>query len=414
MKKFNEQYAFIVVGQNVYRVDVNGSFELTGTIQYGTTPVYMESNGTVIFMATGPKGYVINTAANTVTEYVSPGFNGAGRVGFINGSFVFNEPNSGKFWGMQPYSTTLDPLNFFTAEGSPDNLVTLLVDHTEIWLFGSETTEVWYNTGDTATANYRRIDGAFFEQGCAAAGSVDQMIDSLGVGAVYWLSSSKNGEGMVFRAVGFQPERISTHAIERAIASYDIISDATAWTYQQEGHSFYVLNFPSANATWVFDSTTGMWHERAWRQYDGKQGRHRGNCHMFFGRRNLVGDWQNGNVYAMDLDTYSDDGNPIVRLRSSPHVAQGAMVIGHSSVMFEMETGVGIQSGQGEDPKAMIRWSDDGGHTWSSQRESSIGKVGSYKSVVRETRLGKSHDRVYELSISDPIKVVITGAIINE
>ncbi|CAB4168711.1 Bacteriophage P22, Gp10, DNA-stabilising [uncultured Caudovirales phage] len=414
MRKFSDRYAFVVVGQNVYRIDSDGSFQLTGIIQYSNTPVYMESNGTLIFMATGPKGYIINPATNTLTEFTHAAFTGAGRVGFLNGSFVFNQPNTGKFWAMEPYSTTLDPLSFFTAEGSPDNIVTLLVDHTEIWLFGTETTEVWYYTGDTSTAAYRRIDGAFFEQGCAAAGSVDQMVDSLGVGAVYWLSANDSGQGMVFRATGFQPERISTHAIERAIASYDDISDAVAWTYQQEGHSFYVLNFPSANATWVYDSTTGMWHERAWRQYDGKLGRHRGNCHMFFGRRNLVGDWQNGNIYDMDLDTYSDDGNSIVRLRASPHLSQGNMVIGHSSVLFEMETGTGLQQGQGKDPKALIRWSDDGGHNWSSQRESSIGKVGSYKTQVRETRLGKSKDRVYELSISDPIKVVISGAYINE
>ncbi len=405
---FNDIYAFVVVGQYVYRVDTYVGSILIGTIAFGDTPVSMATNGTTIFMVVGLKGYIITPATNSIVEYVNISFTGGTKVDFIDGSYVFNQPNTGKFWVMNPYSTTLNPLYFATAEGSPDNLVTLLVNNREIWLFGVNTIELWYNTGDTTNFPYSRIGGAFIEQGCAAAFSVAKIDQK-----VVWLSSNERGRGMVYQAQGLQPSRISTHALEREIATYSRIDDAVAYTYQQEGHSFYVLSFPTANTTWVFDFTTNLWHERAWRQSDGLFGRHRSNCHMFFGRKNIVGDWQTGNLYTLDMDKYSDNGNPLVRLRSSPHVTNELIRIGHNVVQFDIETGIGLQSGQGSNPIAMLRWSDDGGHIWSNQRETSIGKIGKYRTRARFTRLGQSRDRVYELSISDPVKVVIIGALIN-
>lgn len=405
---FNGVYAFVVVGQYVYRVDAAGTTTLTGTIAAGVTPVSMISNGTLIFMGTGPKGYVITPSSNTVAEFIDASFTGADRVDFINGAFIFNQPGTGKFWAMDPYSITLDPLYFATAEGSPDSLISLIVNHNEIWLFGSMTTEIWVYNGDTARFPYQRVEGAFIDQGCAAVHSVAKTDMK-----VFWLSANDKGQGMVFQSEGYSPRRISTHAMERAIATYGDISDAVAYTYQQEGHSWYVLNFPSADRTWSYDSSTGLWNERGWRRSDGQFGRHRSNCHMYFDHKNIVGDWETGQMYVLDLDTYTDAGNALIRLRSSPYILMETIKIVHASVQFDMETGVGLLSGQGSDPVALLRWSDDGGHTWSSQREEKIGKMGEYSSRVRYTRLGSARSRVYELSISDPIKVAIIGAIIN-
>lgn len=410
MINFNDVYAFIVVGQYVYRLDTLGDAVLTGTCDNATTPVSMATNGTTIFFVTGPKGFVITVDTNTVAEYIDVSFTGADRVDFIDGSYVFNQPNTGKFWAMNPYSTTLNPLYFATAEGSPDGLVSLIVNNREIWLFGALTTEVWTNTGDTVNFPYARIGGAFIQQGCAAKNSVARMYST-----IFWLGSNENGQGMVFRTNGYTPERISTHAIERAISQYATISDAIAYCYQTQGHSFYVLTFPNAEKTWVYDTTTSLWHERNWRKNDGSYGRHRSNCHMFFARKNIVGDWELGLVYDMNLDVYSDNGNTIVRLRAAPYINQEQVRLAHNIVQFDMETGVGLNNplAQGYTPQALLRWSDDGGHQWSSQREASIGKLGQFLTRLRFTRLGQSRQRVYELSISDPVKVVLISAIIN-
>jgi hypothetical protein len=204
--------------------------------------------------------------------------------------------------------TSVDPLDFASAEGAPDQLISVNVDHREAWLFGTGTIEVWYNAG-TADFPLQRIQGAFNELGCAAVYSVAKLDNTL-----FWLGSDARGSGVVYRAVGYRGERISTHAVEFAIQNYSVISDAVAYSYQQEGHKFYVLTFPTAGATWVFDTSTGAWHERA-SLINGHFGRHRSNCQMNFNNEIIVGDYENGNIYAFDLDVYADDTIPQKWLR---------------------------------------------------------------------------------------------------
>ncbi len=207
--------------------------------------------------------------------------------------------------------------------------------------------------------------------------------------------------------------RISNFSLEQEIATYTVIDNAVAYTYQQEGHSFYVLTFPTQNITWVYDVNTSTWHQRAWLNADGSFGRHRSNCHAFFGRKNLVGDWNLGKIYQMSTLMYDDDGNPLVRLRASPHISRNDMKMGHANVEFDIETGVGLQTGQGIDPHVSLRWSDDNGHTFQNSRTKSIGAAGQYRTRVRFTRLGQARDRVYELSYSEATPFTILGARIN-
>ena len=406
---FNPSISYIVAGRFVYKMAIDGTAFLIGQVDNLTTPVSIASNGFNIFIATGPKGYTLTVATDTVAEFIDPSFNGADRVDFMNESFVFNEPGTGKFWAMNPLSFTLDPLYFATAEGAPDNLVSLIVDHNELWLMGTDTSEVWYYTGDTANFPFSKISGAFVQQGCAAKHSVAKLDNS-----VFWLGANDRGQGVIFRNNGFNPLRVSTHAIETKIASFTTVDDAVAFTYEQNGHGFYQISFPTDNWTVVYDVSTGEWHEKAYFEEDGSESRHRANCHMFFARKNIVGDWQTGQLYELNLDYYTDNGNLIVRKRVSTHVAVENKPIVHSVLTIDMERGVGLQSGQGSDPELMMRYSDDGGHKWSNERRVKVGKPGRYGPRARFTRLGRSRDRVYEVSISDPVKVVFVGAYINE
>ncbi len=407
---FDASTLFAVVGTKIIRIDANDVVTmLDGDIAPSNQPVSMASNGIDIMVVMGQKGYVIHPATNVFEEYTDPSFKGADAVYFIAGSFVFNEFNSSRFWATNPYSTTLDPLWFATAEGSPDALVTLAVNGQEVWLFGTETVEVWANDGN-AGFPYSRIPGVSIEQGCAAKDSVVVMDDT----SVIWLSSNGNGQGIVYQTQGLgNPKRISTHSLEDTISSYSVIRNATAYTYQQSGHSFYVLSFPNQNVTHVYDTATQTWHQRAYLESDGSFGRHRGVTHAFFRRHNLVGDYFFGVIYRMSLDFYSDADNPLVRLRASPHISQGFAKIAHVNVQFDIETGRGLAYGQGSDPLVKLRWSDDGGHTFANTRYKSVGKMGEYRTRVKFNRLGQSRDRVYELSYSEPTPFTILGAWLN-
>jgi hypothetical protein len=220
----------------------------------------------------------------------------------------------------------------------------------------------------------------------------------------------------VYRANGYTGQRISTHAIEYAIAQYGNISDALAYTYQQEGHAFYVLTFPSASATWVYDVATQAWHERAAFE-GGVFTRHRSNCQCNFGGVTIVGDYENGNIYELDLNTYIDNLTPQKWLRSWRALPTGQNNLkrtAHHSLQLDCETGAAFGSGASTDQaQVMLRWSDDGGHTWSSEHWASMGATGEYFKRVFWRRLGmtqKLRDRVYEVSGTDNVKIAIMGA----
>ena len=435
-------YGYAVSGNTLYQIDSNWNAVAKGTVA-GSGPVSMADNGTQLFIAANPQGFIYNVQTNVFQQITDPDFPGAVTVGYIDGYFVFNEPNSQKLWVTQLLDgTSIDPLEFSSAEGSPDNVVAIFVDHREVWVYGTNSTEVWYDAGllDFPLA---RIQGAFNELGCAAPYSIAKMDNQ-----IYWLGKDARGQGMVYRAAGYMGQRISTHAIEWQMQEYPDLSDAVGYTYQQDGHSFYVLNFPTADTTWVFDVATGAWHERASFQ-NGDFNRHRGNSQMFFNSETAIGDYQNGKLYKFDLEVYADDGQPQKWLRSWRALPTGAnnltRTIQHS-MQLDCETGVGLNgidpldpldwffttsSGdqlvtntgdfilfspptvQGADPRAMLRWSDDGGHTWSNEHWKSMGRIGQYGKRTIWRRLGatmKIRDRVYEVSGTDPVRIYIMGA----
>jgi hypothetical protein len=402
-------YAYAVSGNKFYKIASDWTYVEKGIVT-GTSPVNMVDNGIQLFIADGANGYIYNANTDVFAQITDPDFFGAVGVGFIDGYFVYNQPNSQKFWVTSLYDgTSVDPLDFASAEGSPDNLVTLIVDHREVWLFGTNSVEVWYNAGlpDFPLA---RIQGAFNEIGCQAAYSVAKLDNAL-----FWLGKDARGNGIVYRSKGYTGERVSTHAVEWQIQQYSTLADAVAYTYQQDGHAFYVLNFPTANTTWVFDVSTGVWHERAgWE--DNQFTRHLGQCQMNFANEIVIGDYVTGVLYAYDMNVYSEAGTVQKWLRSWRALPTGQNDLKRTaqhSLQLDCETGVGLATGQGSNPQVMLRWSDDGGHTWSSEHWKSMGQIGQYGKRVIWRRLGmtqKIRDRVYEVSGTDPVKIAIMGA----
>jgi len=401
--------AYVVSGASLYLMNTDYSATLLGTVS-GVGPVSMADNGTQLFVACNGPSYIYNSQTSVFQQITDPDFPGAMTVSYLDGYFVFIEPNSQKVWVTSLLEgTQIDPLDFASAEGSPDNLVSSIVDHREVWLFGTNSVEVWYDAG-LSDFPLTRIQGAYNEIGCAATFSVAKLDNAL-----FWLGADARGNGIVYRANGYTGQRVSTHAVEWQIQQYGTISDALAYTYQQDGHAFYVLNFPTADATWVYDVSTNAWHERAGFS-DGQFVRHRSNCQVNFNGEIIVGDYETGALYAFDLEVYDDNGSTQKWLRSwraLPTGQNNLMRTAHHSLQLDCQTGVGLVSGQGSDPEVTLRWSDDGGHTWSSEYWRKMGKIGEYGYRTLWRRLGmttKLRDRVYELSGTDPVKIYITGA----
>jgi hypothetical protein len=399
---------YVASGTEFYKLtSMTGTPTKLGDIT-GTGQVSIADNGTQLFIACNPDAFIYNQSLNTFQQITDPDFPGAVTVGYLDGYFIFNEPDSQRIWSTALLNgLDINPLDFASAEGAPDGVVAINVDHRECWVFGTDSIEVWYDAG-LQDFPLQRIQGAFNEIGCVAAFSVAKLDNGL-----FWLGTDARGQGIIYRSSGYTGQRVSTHAIEYAIAQYGNISDAVAYTYQQEGHAFYVISFPSGNATWVYDVATQAWHERAgWD--NGAFMRHRSNCQCNFGGNIIVGDYENGNIYKFNLDVYADNDGIQKWLRSWRALPTGQNNLtrtAHHSLQLDCQTGVGLN---GEDaPQVMLRWSDDGGHTWSNEHWSPMGKIGQYFQRVFWRRLGmtlKLRDRVYEVSGTDPVKIAIVGA----
>jgi hypothetical protein len=400
-------YAYVVSGNRVYRLDTAFTSTLLGSIGTSTGDVGMAHNGTQVAIVDGIAGWLATASAlSQITDVDFP--NGVTRVTSQDGYFIFTGlANSEEFFINETprNGSTYSGTDFASAEGSPDYTLGCISDHRELWLFGADSAEVWLNTGNPDFP-FERSGNTFIEQGCAASGTVAAMDNT-----VFWLGSNKTGQGIVFRANGYTPVRISNHALERAIGEYETISDAKAFCWQVEGHSFYTLTFPSADHTWLFDASTGEWTEWLWRNPStNTEHRHRANCSFFFNGEHLVGDWEDGKVYALSLDTYTDNGDPIKRLRRCQTQSKEGQRLFFEEVQIDMETGVGLAVGQGSDPQLMLRYSNDGAHTWSNEKTKTIGAAGEYGARVKFGPTGSGRDRVWEISMTDPVKFAVFGA----
>ena len=401
--------AYVVSGNEFYKIQPDYTYTLLGTVS-GNGPVSIADSGTQIFIACNPDAFIYTESTNTFQQITDPDFAGAKTVCYIDGYFAFNQPDTQIIWVTDILDgTAINPLAFGAAESSPDLVQAVVSNNREVWVFGQGTTEVWY---DAATTPFplAPIQGAYNEIGCLAPFSIAKLDNS-----IFWLGSDPRGYGIIYRNQGYTGKRISTHAVEYAIQQYGDISDAVAYTYQEEGHAFYVLTFPIANVTWVYDVATNAWHERA--SWDnGSFKRHRGQCQMNFNSQTIVGDFENGNIYALDLNVYADNGAIQKWVRSwrpLPANQNNLKRTAQHTLQLECQSGVGLNLGQGDDPQVMLRWSDDGGHTWSNEHWVSMGKIGEYGRRAIWRRLGmttKLRDRIYEVSGTDPTKLVIVGA----
>ena len=400
---------YVVSNNTLYSLDSSYSETIIGTLNTTTGNISMVDNGIDLVVVDGDYGYIHTIGVSSLNQITDPDFLGANQVVYQDGYFIFNRPNSGQFYISNLNSTSIDALDITTSEGNPDDIVGIISDHRELWIFNENTTEVFYNSGN-ADFPFERIEGAFLEHGCAARWTIQKMNNS-----VFWVAKDNKGRGVVYMASGFQPQRISTHAIEQAIEGYGDISNAVAYTYQQNGHYFYILNFSNASTTWCYDSSTGLWHERAYTNA-GNFERHRASYHAFAYSTHIVGDYENGKLYSLSESTYKDDADFITRQRVFPHISSGQKRLIINSLQIDMKTGVGLDgdsSTQGYDPQAMLDWSDDGGYTWSNEHWKTMGKIGVRLRRVLWRRLGFTRDRVFRLTITDPVPVSLISAEID-
>jgi hypothetical protein len=429
---------YVVSGRNVYKVTTSGTVTQVGSsdvIDAGG-PVTMAENGTQMLVVVPETGEGFVVTSSTVTAVADADFPAASSVTFIDGYHVVTKKDSHQFFiSAINDATSWDALDYASAEASPDNLVRAIRVGRELWLFGERSTEIWSNVG-AADFPFLRVSGAFVERGCVARDSVATRL-----GTVFWLGEDR----VVYRSDGFQPVRISTHAIEQAIAGYSVITDARGSLYEQEGHIFYVLHFPTQGETWVYDLATQLWHERESEGY----GTWRCGVSLNWATGVVGGDSVNGRLYAINPTRADENGDQVIRVATGNCFHSEGKRVVYTRLAAEFETGVGntlealeliaaqalVRVTQNDDVRitengdtritgiiplqipvsapVMLSVSDDGGRTWSSERWRNIGATGDYKTRVEWRRLGSAREMVFRLQLSDPTRTALIAVNID-
>jgi hypothetical protein len=383
-------FLFGVIGNTVYRWDTTFSATNLGILPNSTGRVSIIHNETQIAIAHSSGWHWVLFSGTAIAAVAGSPTN---SILTYQDQYGLYTDTAGLF-GITSLAdlSVLDPLDVADAESQPDDLNSIASNHNEIWLLGNESTEIWDDTG-AALFPFEKIAGGVIEQGCAAKFSPAKLDNS-----VFWLGRDRAGKGIVYRSNGYVPTRISTHPIEFAINSYSDISDAIGWAYQEEGHSFYVLTFPTGDATWVYDVATQGWHQRGWLDSNGLLHRHRGNCYATFNGNHIIGDWQNGKVYQMSLDTYTDAGAVIYRERAFdiPDSEQSRVRIDEFEVYAAI--GDGATPTNGAMVNLWLQVSRDAGRIFGYQRVIATGSVGQTKARARWRRLGYGRDLVLRVA----------------
>lgn len=349
----------------------------------------------------------VATCPLSLAKITNPNFYPASTVGFMDGYFILNQVGTPNFFISDLYDTNFLPLNQANKSGAVDNIQGIVVLNRILYLVGQNTTETWWDSGTSGSTPFTRQDGQFNQMGCVAP----QTIRTCATNSFIWLGQSPEGAGVVFQMQNSQAIRISNHGVEYAINnSTGDISQSTAYTWQVEGHFFYVLSIPGCASTWVYDVSTSEWFEQQ-SNIAGVMGRHLGNCHAYFNKTHLIGDYTTGIIYKYDFNNYTDNGSPIVRIRQAPHVTNSLRRIFYK--LFQIDFTPGTGNSLSPNPQVTLNWSDDGGMTWSAPMYASIGAAGAYTTRARWQRLGNSRDRIFRVTCSDPVQFNIVSAMLD-
>lgn len=383
---------YAVAGTTLYRIDSDHAITSIGTVT-GVELCTFADNPTQLAICDPTATFVYDGA---LTKITSTDFNRGFMCAPIDNYVVFLSPDGKLFCSNLADARTYDPLNYATPEGSPDDAVGLIADHRQIVIGSTNSLELFENLGGSGFP-FQRASNGFIELGCAAGYSLAKVDNS-----VFWLASDLT----VRRLVGLTPARVSQHGVEEAISTYAKVDDARAFGVSIKGHLWYVLTFPTASATWLYDASTGEWHERA--SYGLSRWRACASAVCY--NKTYVQDYETGKVGYLDGSSAAEWGEVQRMQWTYGSVYDEGNLKFHSDLTVKVQPGVGLVSGQGADPQISLEVSDDGGMTFDHVETQSLGAMGQYKETINWQQLGMAEDRVYRNTISDPVMVRVSDA----
>jgi hypothetical protein len=406
MKKMGV-YLYAVVGNVLYQINDALVATAVGTLTTAPGKVRLSSNGTQLTILTSVgSAWTYTPSTDTFAQITDGDYQLASDVTFIDGYTVFSVQGSDQFFYSDQFdSTAYDALDFQTAEWEPDKLIGIRKVAGELWAFGERTIEIYQNTGGELL--FGRINGASMNVGCLVRDSIS-IIDN----TVFWLGDDR----FIYAASGYQYKKISNFAIDQEIEGYTIndLEQAISFSYEWQGHKFYVITFPSKNRSFQFDIMTGLWAERESTENGSNTIiRWRANCFETFGRYRVVGDYKTGKLFYMDDTNFTEGEEEMFADIVTSPLFNGFVRTTISALYIDAETGVGTLSGEGSNPKISIWISNNGGRTYSNEITRDLGIRGAYREIVKFTPIGNADNYTFKIRISDPVKKNIFGGYVD-
>lgn len=392
-----------VVDSILYQVDSNFNHFKKGGITGGARCIFADDGENLVIVS--DKVYVYNSFTDTFKENDNVNLVDVLSVTFINNQFIYTTKN------LSFVSAVGDPfevsgLNAIGAESNPDKLVRDYVFNQTIFRFGKRTCEQWYNPG-VGTPPIARIEGRMFTVGLGAIHSINNTDN-----AIYWLGD----DNAIYRTNGNVAERISDDAISNAIEQMDKIDDAHGHTFTLQGQDFYMISFPSAGKCFVVNESLGR---NGWFNLTST------NKNTNYSATTLIDAYgknlaiSSGKLLELRLDEYTQDSDVMIRERITSSI--NAELIGGtkgqkvkmSRVEFIVEAGVGLMTGQGENPRIMIEPSFDGGRSFVGQDWVELGRLGQSTLRVEWWNVELFQDMILRISMSDPVPLTIYSAVVD-
>ncbi len=414
---------YVVMDNEVYRIAINsltgvaGTPLLCGTMVSSTGYVRFAKNPTQIIIVDGTeRGYIIDIATGVMTQIADNDFVGGIHVVFCDGYFMYNEANTA-FLRVSSINDgeTYDAADVATAESKPDKLLGLAVNKGEVWAFGAETVEVWYNAANAVGMPFSPRVGSELDIGCAASGSIVEInniimwLDNRGLVVQSQISAYTRNQSS-----GYDLKVVSDSALQAEIASYSVINDAIATAYVERGHIIYQITFPSAGKTWCYDQSSGAWFERSF--YNATTGNMEAHLIQFaapLGTTTVACGINSSKVYLMNANYFDDAGDTIVCRHTTAPLSSEGKILGINSVKIRFGSGRATSTGLGSNPQVSLRYSNDGGHTWSHHMARDLGDIGVYGRQVTWNRLGSAREWMFEISVAEPIDFSIIEGVVD-
>lgn len=395
-----------VMGDTLYSVVSTGIVTTIGIIP-GTEYCIFAHDGVYLFIVADGVITQYDSLLNTLSAVSNVNIVGAQSVHFINNTFIYSVttafPNGSVLSDVGNGAVAIGT-NAVNAESDPDGLVRDYVFKQVIYRFGERTTETWWYSG-IGSPPIEIIEPQLFQVGLAAKFSVANTDEFM-----YWLGDDRQ----VYIATGGSLDRVSNVAIAGAIESYAVVSDAIGQAVTFQGKNFYILKFPTEDKTWVMNEEL---RQNGWFEISSglNDGRWLGQSITRIFGKNLVSHESDGKIYELDLDTFTEGTETVQRRRVMTSIDGRALNAPGSRLQmsrFEliMEKGIGLLTGQGENPRIMIENSKDGGKSWSAGTWMKIGRLGETQIRAEWWSMMTFYDIIIRITITDPVFVSIYRA----